>query len=163
FVVTYSIRRDGDTAWTDLVNGTKDQYAQFDTKSLADGVYFTRLVVQEVGPRPVADRLTHTFETDDLVVDHTAPEIREATARRNGDTLVVTVRGRDALSLLDGIEVVFNNGVRESVEQPADGIRDGREETFILELPLARLANATSLEVTLQDAPGNSVSRRLTW
>jgi len=163
FVVTYSIRRDGETAWTDLVNGTKDHYAQFDTKSLADGVYFTRLVVREAGPRPAAERLTHTYETDDLVVDHTAPELLEATARRNGDLLVVTVRGRDALSLLDGIEVVFNNGVREIVEQPADGIRDGREETFVLELPLARLANATSLEVTLQDAPGNSVSRRLTW
>ena len=160
---TFSIRRDGDSAWTDLVNLSRDTYALFDTKSLPDGVYFTRLVATETAPRPAAERLTQTFETDDLIVDHTPPEILEATARRDGTSLVVTVRGRDRLSLLDGIEVVFNNGVRETVEQPADGVRDGREETFVLELPLARLSNATSLEVTLGDQAGNSVSRRLTW
>ncbi|HUR56559.1 MAG TPA: hypothetical protein VM029_02540, partial [Opitutaceae bacterium] len=90
-------------------------------------------------------------------------EMVEATARRGSDSLVVTVRGRDKLSLLDGIEIVFNNGVRETVEQPADGVRDGREETFSLEVPLARVSNATSLEVTLYDAGGNSAAKRLSW
>ena len=75
----------------------------------------------------------------------------------------MTVRGRDRLSLLEGIEVVFSNNQRETVEQPLDGVRDGREETFVLEVPLARVANATSLEVTLQDVAGNAVSRRLSW
>jgi hypothetical protein len=59
--------------------------------------------------------------------------------------------------------VVFSNNVREMVEQPLDGVRDGREETFVLELPLARVSNATSLEVTLFDLAGNGVARRLTW
>ena len=160
---TFSIRRDGDTTWTDIVNLSRDNYALFDTKSLADGVYFTRLVATETAPRPIAERLSQTFETDDLIVDHTPPEMLEASARRDGASLIVTVRGRDRLSLLDGIEVVFNNGVHETVEQPADGVRDGREETFVLELPLARLSNATSLEVTLGDQAGNTVARRLTW
>ncbi|MBL9201505.1 MAG: hypothetical protein JNL39_13435, partial [Opitutaceae bacterium] len=35
---TFSIRREGETAWTDLVNASKENYAQFDTKSLPDGV-----------------------------------------------------------------------------------------------------------------------------
>ena len=75
----------------------------------------------------------------------------------------MSIRGRDQLSLLEGIEVIFNNAVRETVEQPADGIRDGREETFTLDLPLARVSNATSLEVTLYDLAGNGASRRLSW
>jgi hypothetical protein len=58
---------------------------------------------------------------------------------------------------------VFSNNVREMVEQPLDGVRDGREETFVLELPLARVSNATSLEVTLFDLAGNGAARRLTW
>ncbi|MFM1749717.1 MAG: hypothetical protein RLZZ188_3383, partial [Verrucomicrobiota bacterium] len=77
--------------------------------------------------------------------------------------VVVTVRGRDRLSLLEGMEAVFNNNQREVVTQPLDGVRDGREETFVLEMPLARTNGATSLEVTLQDVAGNAVSRRLTW
>jgi hypothetical protein len=162
-VSTFSLRREGEANWTDLAVATRDSYAQFDTAHLPDGVYFTRLVATEVAPRPAAERLTQTFETDDLIVDHGAPEVLEAAARRNGDVLTVSVRGRDRLSLLDGIEAVFNNGIRETLEQPADGVRDGREETFTLEIPLARVSNATSVEVTLYDAAGNGTARRLSW
>lgn len=163
FVCTFSIRRDGDAAWTDIALNTHDPYAQFDISHLPDGVYFTRLVVTETDPRPVADRLTTTFETDDLVVDHTPPQILDATAKRDGEKFLVTVHGRDALSLLEGIEATFNNGAHDQTEQPADGIRDSREETFVIEFPLARVAGATSVEVTLYDAGGNAATKRLTW
>ncbi|HVU34527.1 MAG TPA: hypothetical protein VHE61_13920 [Opitutaceae bacterium] len=163
FTTTFSIRRDGDKVWTDVVANTHDQYVQFDTTYLPDGVYFTRLVAKETAPRPAAERLSQTFETDDLVIDHTPPAILDATARRVGDSVVVTMHGRDALSLLDNMDVTFNNNVHETVEQPVDGIRDGREETFELEVPLARVSNATSVEVTLYDAAGNGATRRLTW
>lgn len=162
-VSTFSIRREGDENWTDLVKNTRDTHAQFDTRHLPDGIYFTRLVATEVAPRLAAERLAQTFETDDLIIDHTAPELIEATARRTNDSLVITVRGRDRLSLLDGLEAIFNNNVREVLEQPADGVRDGREETFTLDIPFARIANATSVEVTLYDASGNSTAKRLTW
>ena len=122
-----------------------------------------RLVATELAPRPAGDRLSATFETDDLLVDHTKPEFVSATARREGDSVIIAVRGRDALSLVQGIEVLFNNGVREVLEQPEDGVRDSREETFILDVPATRVSNATSVEVILYDAAGNGASRRLTW
>ena len=159
---TFSIRRESESVWTDLTVATRDPYVTFDTARLADGVYFTRLVATETAPRIPGDRLSLTFQTDNLVVDHTAPEILEATATRTAEALTITVRGRDALSLVEGIEVVLNNGVRETVEQPADGIRDSREEAFVLELPLSRVTGATAAELTLYDAVGNSVTRRLT-
>jgi hypothetical protein len=158
---TFSIRHDGDPAWTDLAVDSTESYVQFDTLHLQEGTWFTRLVATQAAPRPAAERLSVTFETDDLVVDHTPPVIEEASVRRDAGRLVVTVRGKDALSLLDSAEFTFNNGVHEFVEQPADGILDGREETFILELPLARLSGATSVEVTLYDSAGNGATRRL--
>ncbi|MEO7414337.1 MAG: hypothetical protein ABIZ81_13375, partial [Opitutaceae bacterium] len=160
---TFSLRRDGDANWTDIVVNTRDAYAQFDTAHLPDGIYFTRLVATEIEPRPSAERLSATFETDDLVIDHQRPELLECTAKRVGDKVVVTVHGRDGLSLLDGIEVLFNNGVHETLEQPVDGIRDGREETFSMEIPHPRVANANSVEVTLYDTAGNGSTKRLTW
>lgn len=160
---TFSIRRDGEENWVDLVTSSREGYAQFDTAHLPDGIYFTRLVATETAPRLPADRLSQTFETDDLVVDHTPPEMIEATAKKKDDTLTITVRGRDALSLLDGIELTFSNGVHETLEQPIDGVRDGREETFTLDLPIARVANATSVEVVLYDAAGNTSAKRLSW
>jgi len=160
-VYTFSIRRDGEAAWTDIAVDSKESYVQFDTLHLQEGTWFTRLVAKEAAPRPEAQRLSVSFETDDLVVDHTPPEIEEASVRREAGKVVVTVRGRDALSLLDSAEFDFNNGVRETVEQPADGILDGRQESFVLELPLERLAGATSVEVTLYDSAGNGATRRL--
>ena len=160
---TFSIRRDGEATWTDVSLNSTESYAQFDTSHLSDGIYFTRVVVTEAEPRPTADRLTTTFETDDLLVDHTPPEILETSALRDGDRLVITIRGRDRSSLLDGIEAVFNTGVRQQTEETADGVRDSREENFVLTVPFGGVASATSAEVTLYDSSGNSSTRRLSW
>ena len=159
---TFSIRPEAETTWTDLAVSTREPYISFDTARLSDGVYFTRLVATEAAPRPAADRLSITFETDHLVIDHTAPVILEATATRTADSLKLTVRGRDALSLLEGVEIALNNGTHETVEQPADGIRDAREETFTVEIPLARASSATAAELTLYDTAGNATTRRIT-
>jgi hypothetical protein len=161
FVTTFSIRREDAKDWTDVVVDTTDSYAQFDTSHMSDGTYVTRLTVREQAPRAAADRLSTTFETDDVVIDRTPPEILEATAVRRGDQLVVTVHGRDARSLLVGVEFAFNNGFKTDLEQPADGILDGREETFVIEVPIAKVTNATSLEVILYDDKTNSAARRL--
>lgn len=160
-VSTFSVRRDGEDAWSDIAVDTADPFVQFDLSHLRDGVYFTRLVARETAPRPEADRLVTTFETDDLVVDRTAPEIVTAAVERHDRLCRVSVEGLDTLSLLDGIEVIFNNGAREHTEQPLDGIRDGRAETFVVELPIERVANATAVEITLYDASGNTAVRRL--
>jgi hypothetical protein len=160
-VYTFSIRHDGDPEWTDIAVDSKDSFVQFDTLHLKEGTWFTRLVAKEAAPRPAAERLLVTFETDDMVVDHSPPEIEEASLRRDAGKVIVTLRGRDALSILDSAEFSFNNGEHEVVEQPADGILDGREETFVLELPAERLAGATSVEVTLYDSAGNGATRRL--
>jgi hypothetical protein len=158
---TFAIHRDGDEKWTDIALHSGDSYVQFDTSYLADGLYFTRLTATETDPRPAADRLTTVFETDDLLIDHTPADIVRATAQREGQRLIITVRGRDALSLVQGIEVILNNGAREQTEQPVDGIRDSREETFVVEFPLDRAATATSAEVVLYDAVGNTRAQRL--
>jgi len=160
-VYTFSIRHEGDPVWTDISLDSTDSYVQFDTLHLQEGTWFTRLVATEAAPRPEAERLSVTFETDDMVVDHTPPVIEEASARREAGKLVVTIRGRDALSLLDSAEFTFNNGAHQIVEQPVDGILDGREETFSLEIPLAQVSGATSVEVSLYDTAGNGATRRL--
>ena len=160
---TFSVRRDGDKAWTDLALHTKDNYVQFDTSHMPEGVYFTRLVAEETSPRPAKERLSVEFDTDEMVIDHTPPDILEVNAEKVGEVLQISVHGKDALSLLDSLEVTLNNGVQEQTEQPADGIRDSREETFVIEIPLSRASGATSAEVTLYDAAGNAATRRISW
>jgi hypothetical protein len=159
---TFSIKRADAAEWTDLAVNIRDNYVQFGTSTLPDGLYLTRLIAAEQAPRPPAQRLRVELETDDLVIDHTPPEILDAVVRRDGASLFVTVHGRDALSLLDGAEFVFNNGYRESVQHPMDGINDGREETYELQSPAAKVAGASAVEIHLYDEPGNAAVRRLT-
>jgi hypothetical protein len=158
---TFSIRREGDPTWTDLSVDSPEAFVQFETLHLKEGTWFTRLVAKQAAPRPQAERLSVEFETDDLIIDHTPPAIEETSVKRAGGNLVVSIRGKDALSILDSAEFSFNNGEHDIVEQPADGILDGMEETFVLELPLAKLSGATSVEVTLYDSSGNGATTRL--
>ena len=128
-VCTFSIRRDGEPNWTNIAVDTRDSYAAFDASHLPDGVYFTRLVAKEAAPRPAADRLSATSKP----TTWSSTTLRPGSSRRpqpGRRPVVVACTGRDALSLLDGLELTFNNGDHAEVEQPADGIRDGREETF---------------------------------
>ena len=159
---TFSIRPDtAKSEWTDLSVGTSDSFVQFETGSLPEGLYLTRLTVAEQAPRPAAARITYTFETDNLLVDRTPPTITGTQATRANGKLLVTVTGRDTLALLEGAEFVLNNGVREVVMHPVDGLLDGREESFRLELPEARAAGATSVEIILYDQTGNASSTRV--
>lgn len=160
-VSTFSIRGPGAKAWSDLVIDTTELYAQFEISHLPEGVYRTRLAVRETAPRPEAQRLSAEFETDDFVIDRSAPEITAAAVSRVGAGLRITVTGHDALSLLRGCEFNLNNGSSFDVEQPADGILDGRSETFVLELTGPQLGGSTSVEVVLFDQAGNTAARRL--
>jgi hypothetical protein len=158
---TFAISREGTGAWTDIAVNTRDNFAQFESGHFEDGLFLTRIVAREDAPRPVNDRLTVTFDTDDIVIDNTPPEIADIAVSKEGDSLRLRVAGRDALSLLDGAAFVFNDGLHEEVTQPLDGIRDSQSETFVLEIPVSRIAGATSVEVTLFDEPGNRTARRV--
>lgn len=158
---TFSIKPLAGGAWIDLAVDIPENYVQFDTSHMPDGIYVSRLIVKEEAPRPEAERLQTEFVTDDFVIDHTPPKILDAAVRRDGAVVVVTVHGRDALSLLDGGEFIFNNGYRASVGHPVDGIDDGREETYELQCPVAKVVGATAVEIHLSDEFGNTATRRL--
>jgi hypothetical protein len=158
---TFSIRPENSDTWIDLSVNSTDNYVQFETGGLAEGLYLTRLIATEQSPRPAKDRLSCTFETDNLLIDRTPPTITTTQVKRADNQLRLSVEGRDALSLLEGAEFILNNGARETVMHPADGILDGGQETFIAEIPEARAAGATSVEIVLYDQAGNSSSVRL--
>jgi hypothetical protein len=158
---TFSIRAEDSETWTDLAVNTPENYLQFETGGLDEGLYFTRLAVEEQAPRPAAERLGYTFETDHLLIDRSPPALVAPVITRADGQLRISVAGRDTLSLLEGAEFSLNNGLKAVVTQAADGILDGREETFVVEIPEAKAAGATSVEVILYDRAGNAASTRV--
>ena len=158
---TFSIAPENTDDWTDLAIRTTDSYVQFDVTHLREGRYRTRLVAEEQAPRRAEQRLSYTFETDSLTIDRSAPEILHAEAARADGVWRIRVEGRDVFNQLDGAEFILNNGQRMIVEQPLDGVLDGRHETFVAEFTEPRAAGATSVEIVLYDGAGNTASRRV--
>ncbi len=159
FVATYSVRHEDSDQWINLAVNTEQSWVQFSRTTLRDGVYFTRLVVAETAPRPADQRLGVTFETDDLVIDRTAPEILEIVITPSPTGLRVEVAGIDSRSLLVGVDVALNNGRYFETEQTIDGILDQQAERFVATIDSDEVKGATAVEITLQDASGNRVSR----
>jgi|UniRef100_UPI00404B1269 hypothetical protein len=158
---TFSIRAADATEWTDVLVNSPEDYAQFEISHLAEGIYRTRLTISETSPRPLDQRLATSIETDDLMIDRTPPQILDVSAIKQGNGCMITVHARDALSLLRGVELKFNNGASFDLEQPVDGILDGQEETFALELTGQQLDGSTSVEAAVLDEAGNSSARRI--
>jgi len=159
-VSTFSIRAEGKTEWTDLAIETDAEWFQFDRTTLEEGTYFTRLVLSERAPRALAQRRSVTFQTDDLVIDLTPPDITKFELTRESSFLGITIAGTDQVSLIAGAKLVFNSGLEIELGQPADGILDSPSETFTTQVRLDTLGPATSVEVYLEDEAGNVVSER---
>jgi hypothetical protein len=160
-VGTFSLRLRGTETWTDLAVASRENYLQFDISHLPEGVYQTRLVVRETAPRTEKDCLTAAFEADDLLIDRTPPVLGDVKVTRDSGRLRIRVPARDEFSRIAGVEFALNNGVRETVEQPDDGILDGRAESFTLDLPADRAAAASSIEIIAYDNIGNSAAQRV--
>ncbi|MCF3649531.1 hypothetical protein [Synoicihabitans lomoniglobus] len=161
FTASFSVRSEDSDEWIDFAIDTTESWVQFDRRTLAEGIYFTRLVVKETAPRPRADRFEVSFETDDLLIDLTSPEIEAVNVSRDEDLLTINVTGADRLSLLSGLLLKFNNGFEAETAQPSDGILDGKTETFAISIAAGNLIGATAVEVQLEDAAGNRVSQRV--
>ena len=158
---SFSVRLRGTGTWTDLAVASRENYLQFDISHFPEGIYETRLVVRETAPRAEKDCLTAVFAADDLLIDRTPPALGDVRVTRESGRLRIQVPARDEFSRIAGIEFALNNGVRETVEQPDDGILDGQSESFTLDLPADRAAGATAIEIIAYDNIGNSAARRV--
>lgn len=158
---TFSIRREDESTWTDLVVETDAGWLQFDRRTLPEGLYFTRLTLTEQAPRPLDQRRTVTFKTDDLVIDLTPPEIVGVDTVVDSGHLRLTVSGIDQRSRLSRAWLVFNNGLEVELAQPVDGILDSPAEAFATDVRVDALGPATNVEVYLEDTAGNVATQRL--
>ena len=158
---TFSIRREDEENWVDLGVDLTQGWFQFDRRGLAEGTYFTRLLVQENAPRPVAERQEIDFATDDLVIDLTPPEITDVSIQDDRLAIEIDIVVSDARSLISGLTLKFNNGHELTLEQPADGILDGRAERFRHSVSQKLVAGATTVEVYVEDAAGNLAIKRV--
>lgn len=158
---TFSLRHEDDMDWTEFSVGNTAEWTQIDRRTLREGVYFTRLFVCETAPRPEEEQLEISFDTDNLVIDHTAPVIELIDVEAQAGELVIQVKVTDSMTLLRNVRFVFNNGHKITLHQPVDGILDSQQERFELRVPASLLYSATVVDIHASDQADNLSTQRI--
>jgi len=130
---TVQYRREGDGTWRDLKSGVLDSMFVWDTTSVADGRYVIRVRATDSAANSADRVLTGDRESDPFDVDNTPPVVT-AEVTRNGTTLRLSVRARDARSPIQKLEYSVA-GTPWQVVYPMDGLADSPDERYEITLP----------------------------
>lgn len=121
-----------------LVQGWKERFFTFDTLPVPDGRYRLEVEASDELSQPFNRAARSTWRTPVFVVDHTPPDITEATAVLEGEVLRVRFVGRDALSTLKEA-TLSADGEHWLQVAPEDQVFDQREERFNVAIPRDRV------------------------
>jgi hypothetical protein len=160
-VATLALRAVSSNEWIEIAAGVYSNHVGFSTADLAEGPYILKLTVAETAPRAESERQKADYESDDLTIDRSPPEIQSTDVSATPAAIMIRVAASDRWSLLRGARAVLNNGTEAETILPLDGILDGRTESFDIEIPRAAATGATNAEVMVIDQSGNRTSQRV--
>jgi hypothetical protein len=132
-VYDVSFREVGDQTWIPLETGHKGTLYRWDTTTVRDGRYEIRVEATDAPDNPGAAK-TASRIAGPVTVDNSRPEATIELRPLGRASVEVTVRGKDALSVLTGASYAVDSNTEFTVLLPADGIFDSREETFVFRL-----------------------------
>lgn len=140
---------DEQQAWLPVAGELDDEYYNFDSTVLPDGVYRFRLVASDAGSNAAGEALAAEQLSEPVIIDHAPPRVLEA--KRTAGRLAVRVD--DELNPLREAVVSVDAGEWKAVEA-ADGLIDARREQLLIELP----EDSRLLLLRLTDAAHNAVT-----
>ena len=147
-------RENADAAWKLLKENISENFATIDGLSLADGSYTIRVVAKDAPSNPVGRFLTGERISESFVIDNSQPTVTVAGAPQIASNRArVTFLAVDRSSYIARAEYSVNGGEWRTVFAD-DGISDGPEERFTVDVPL-EAAGEYSITLRAFDANGN--------
>lgn len=150
----YSVfyRGEDEREWKLLKADIRENTLQQDGEVFADGRYFFRVVASDrLANSPQAARESDLVSPP-VLIDQTPPRVRILEPKRQSQEWILDVRVEDSASPIRRAEYSVNAGPW-TVLEAADGITDGREESFTVRL--AGDGGERSVVVRALDAAGN--------
>jgi len=139
--------------WILLVEDLEQGLFSFNTQGWADGYYRLKAVVSDLPSNPPSEALSGDETSQVFLIDNTPPVVVEEDVRQKNDLLTLTLRAEDSTSLLRNARVRWNGHEFQAVN-PVDGMLDGSEEVFKLEIPLEGAGERTVV-FEVSDENGN--------
>ena len=153
--LTYSVllrAKDGD--WQPLTDDTRLTFSLIDTSVLSDGEYLVKVVACDGLSNTPSAKLCSDEESDEFVVDNTAPVVKFKRVKRPADgTIVVSGKITDEMSKVVAATFAVDLGPFR-VLRPQDGILDSKVESFEIKTPVLK-GTGHFLVIRVEDACGN--------
>lgn len=131
-----------------------ENFVTLDGLSLADGNYVVKVVVKDSPSNPDGKFLTGERISESFVIDNSQPTVSVSGAPQiTGDRVKVVFTASDRSSYITRAEYSVNGGEWRSVNAD-DGISDGPEERYTIEVPISG-AGEISLTLRVFDLSGN--------
>ncbi|MHC4983278.1 MAG: hypothetical protein ACYTF6_08950 [Planctomycetota bacterium] len=154
-VFTIEFREVGTDSWIKIADETYSTEYAWDTRTVGDGVYEIRATASDSPANPPGKARTATRISGRIIVDNTAPTIKQLTAAaKKGKAVEVEGVVRDNASRIVSIFYAADSADEWVVVLPKDGICDSTGEDFKFELKELE-AGAHRIAIRVTDLYGN--------
>jgi hypothetical protein len=156
--LTYNlyVRKDGWKSWVLLEEGWAKTEYEWDTTTTPSGTYEFKVVASDRKDNPDEEALTGERVSTSFVVSHLPPTVTVKVTGLDGDQAVLEATATDQLARLTSAAFSVN-GKRWVSVFPADGLFDGKSETFKFKTESLKPGTYV-LVLKVKDAAGNTGS-----
>ncbi len=155
-----SFREVGGKVWTEIADELAKPEYLWNTQTVADGVYEVKVTASDARANAPRRGLTASRISPRIVVDNTAPEIRNLAAQVRNGVALVTAQVEDASSRIASIHYAVNSG-KWQLALPTDEIADSTTEAIRIELDDLK-PGAHRIAVRVSDRFGNAAHKAIT-
>lgn len=150
----------GDADYKLLRATITENFYTIDSQSLADGRYTLKIVAKDAPSNPTGQFLSAEKVSEPFDIDNNQPAVTVAgTPQITGDKAHIVFIASDKASYLNRAEYSVNGGEWRAVYAD-DGISDGPDERYSLEIPV-KTAGEYSVSLRVFDSQGNAGNARV--
>ena len=125
-------RRIGRTTWIEMKDENEADNFEWDSKTVEDGRYEIRVVVDDVRSNTVSTKLTGSRISEPVVVDNTGPAIRRYAIEKNGKAATVKLQITDEFSTVGSLDYTIDSNAEWKGAVPDDFVCDTTDESFTI-------------------------------
>ena len=150
----------GEAVYKPLRENMSENFLSLDGQSLADGRYTIRVVARDIPENPANQSLSGERVSEPFDIDNTQPIVTgSGTPAMNANGARVVFLASDKSSYLTRAEYSVNGGEWMTVYAD-DGISDGPDERYTIEVPLSA-PGEYAITLRVFDSQGNAGNARV--
>ncbi|MCX6565342.1 MAG: WD40 repeat domain-containing protein [Candidatus Aminicenantes bacterium] len=157
-VYSIALKRDGDKDWRTIEDHWPEEIFAFNTVYFPDGVYQMKVTASDALSNPAGREKTGEQTVGPLLIDNTAPAVKNLQVARAEGQLSVSFTAEDGFSAVKDARVLIRPGDWRVVF-PEDGIADSKTESYKFRIPLPPGADGL-VTIIVRDVVDNTATVR---